>query len=63
MAIGNGAIFIDTALPFSLRSARKIRNADAVEWILKEASTSVVFHFLDDFLLIGAPTPQSVLGH
>ena len=44
-------------LPFRLRSAPKILNAvaDAVEWILKEAGVSVVFHYLDDFLLIGAP--------
>ena len=51
------AMFIDTALPFGLRSTPKIFNAvaDAVEWILKEAGVSVVFHYLDDFLLIGAP--------
>ena len=55
--VWEGALFIDTALPFSLRSAPKIFNAvaDAVEWILKEAGVSVVFHYLDDFLLIGAP--------
>ena len=49
--------YIDTALPFSLRSTPKISNAvvDAIEWILKEAGISVVFHYLDDFLLIGAP--------
>lgn len=51
------ALFIDTTLPFGLRSAPKIFNAvaDAVEWILKEAGVSVVFHYLDDFLLIGVP--------
>ena len=54
--VWSGALFIDTALPFGLRSACKIYNAvaDAVEWILKEAGISVVFHYLDDFLLIGA---------
>ena len=55
--VWSGALFIDTALPFGLRSACKIFNAvaDAVKWILKEAGISVVFHYLDDFLLIGAP--------
>ena len=35
--VGSGALFIDTALPFGLRSACKIfyAVADAVEWILK----------------------------
>ena len=52
--VWSGALFIDTALLFGLC---KIFNAvaDAVEWILKEAGISVVFHYLDDFLLIGAP--------
>jgi hypothetical protein len=41
----------------SLRSAPKIFTAitDAVEWILKQAGVKFVIHYLDDFLLIGAP--------
>ena len=52
-----GALFIDTALPFGLRSAPKIFTAiaDAVEWILKHEGVRFVIHYLDDFLLIGAP--------
>ena len=44
-------------LPFGLRSACKIFNAvaDAVEWILREVGVATVFHYLDDFLIIGAP--------
>ena len=51
------SLFVDTALPFGLRSACKIFNAvaDAVEWILKEEGVATVFHYLDDFLIIGAP--------
>jgi hypothetical protein len=51
------SLFVDTALPFGLRSAPKIFTAiaDAVEWILKQAGVKFVIHYLDDFLLIGAP--------
>ena len=42
-------LFIDTTLPFGLRSAPKIFNclADSIEWF--------VIHYLDDFLIIGPP--------
>jgi hypothetical protein len=54
------SLFVDTALPFGLRSAPKIFTAiaDAVEWILKQAGVKFVIHYLDDFLLIGAPGSQ-----
>ena len=49
--VWDGALFIDTALPFGLRSAPKIFNAmaDAVEWMVRQAGISLVFHYLDDF--------------
>ena len=52
-----GSLFVDTALPFGLRSAPKIFTAiaDAVEWVAKQAGVRFVIHYLDDFLLIGAP--------
>ena len=55
--IWDGALFIDTALPFGLRSAPKIFTAlaDAAEWILRKAGVSFIIHYLDDFLIIGAP--------
>ena len=55
--IWENALYIDTALPFGLRSAPKIFNAlaDAVEWILKQEGIEVVLYYLDDFLLVGAP--------
>ena len=51
-----GNIYVDTALPFGLRSAPKIFNsvADAIEWILKARGVTNVSHYLDDFIFIGA---------
>ena len=50
-------VYIDTALPFGLRSAPKIFSAlsDALAWILKSRGVSHQLHYLDDFLLVGAP--------
>lgn len=50
-------LFVDTALPFGLRSAPKIFTAvaDAVEWIVQRSGVRFVIHYLDDFLVIGAP--------
>ena len=52
-----GSIFIDAVLPFGLRSAPKIFNsvADALEWIVGNAGVKKVFHYLDDFQVLGAP--------
>ncbi len=54
------ALFVDTALPFGLRSAAKIFTAvaDAVEWIAKHEGVRFVIHYLDDFLVVGAPSSQ-----
>ena len=48
-------IYVDTVLPFGLRSAPKIFSAvaDALEWILLEQGISVCLHYLDDFLTMG----------
>ncbi len=49
--------FIDTCLPFGLRSAPKLFNimADLLAWVLKDQGISYVIHYLDDYLTIGAP--------
>ena len=49
--------YIDTVLPFGLRSAPKIFNAvaDALEWILLKAGVTDLLHYLDDFLTMGSP--------
>ena len=50
-------VFIDTALPFGLRSAPKIFSAlaDALAWILQTKGVVHQMHYLDDFLLLGPP--------
>ena len=52
-----GALYIGTVLPFGLRSAPKIFNAvaDAVEWIVRQQGVRTIFHYLDDFLIVGNP--------
>ena len=55
-------LYIDTVLPFGLRSAPKIFSAvaDALEWILQQYyGVSFILHYLDDFLTMGkAGTPE-----
>ena len=50
-------LYIDTCLPFGLRSAPKLFNvlADLLSWILTQKGISPVFHYLDDFLTLGPP--------
>ena len=52
-----GGLYIDTALPFGLRSAPKIFTAiaDAVEWIARQEGVDFILHYLDDFLVVGSP--------
>ena len=51
-----GAIYVDTCLPFGLRSAPKLFNvmADLLEWILLHQGVSCILHYLDDYLM-GSP--------
>ena len=53
----NRDIYIDTCLPFGLRSAPKLFNvlADLLSWILTQKQISPVLHYLDDFLTLGPP--------
>lgn len=50
--IWNGALYIDTVLPFGLRSAPKIFNAitSGLQWIATKRGVSFLDHFLDDFI-------------
>ena len=52
-----GAIYMDPMLPFGLCSAPKLFNAvvDALEWYLRGCGIRHVFHYLDDFIVIGPP--------
>lgn len=51
--------YVDTCLPFGLRSAPYLFNqfADALEWILKtNYGLQWVIHYLDDYLILGPPS-------
>ena len=49
-----GALYVDAALPFGLRSAPKIftSGADTLEWHLRLEGLQQVYHYLDDFLIV-----------
>ena len=53
----HGSLFVDTKLPFGLRSAPKIFNAlaDALEWCFRQKGVKEVEHYLDDFITMGPP--------
>ena len=48
-----GQVYVDTALPFGLRSAPKIFTAlaDLLEWIIRKTGVDHVDHYLDDFIM------------
>ena len=52
-----GEIFLDAALPFGLRSAPLIFSvvADALQWIIESIGVQWVAHYIDDFIMLGAP--------
>ena len=51
-------VYIDTCLPFGLRSAPKLFNilSEFLAWIAKESNVSFLIHYLDDFLTMGPPS-------
>ena len=53
-------IFIDTCLPFGLRSAPKLFN---VSWILEQQQVTPVLHYLDDFLMMGPLQSPTCSNH
>ena len=58
-------IYVDSKLPFDLRSAPKIFNAlaDALEWCMVEAGVQTVYHYLDDFIVVGPPSSEICAEH
>ena len=50
-----GELYVDTCLPFGLRSAPRIFTAvaDMLEWCAKEQGVTHLFHYLDDYITIG----------
>ena len=53
----DGSVYVDTALPFGLRSAPKIFTAlaDDLLWIMANQGIRGAIHYLDDYLLFGDP--------
>lgn len=56
-------IYVDGMLPFGLRSAPKLFNsiADALEWCACQEGIEYIFHYLDDFVVLGPPGSLSCL--
>ena len=54
----NEGVYIDTCLPFGLRSSPKLFNilAEFLAWIAKQSGVSFLIHYLDDFLTMGPPS-------
>jgi len=51
------SLYIDTCLPFGLNLTPKLFNvqADLLSWILTQKGILPVFHYLNDFLILGPP--------
>ena len=62
--IWDKALYVDTVLPFGLRSAPKIFNAiaAALRWIAKKRGVSFLEHFLDDFITAGTTEDECRLN-
>ena len=50
-------LFLDKVLPFGLRSAPIIFTAvaDALEWVIRRQGVPHIFHYVDDYILVGKP--------
>ena len=61
----NGKSYMDRMLPFGLRSAPKIFNAlaDALEWVCRQAGVKDIYHYLDDFAIVGPPESPTCARH
>ena len=55
------SLYVDTVLPFGLRSAPKIFSAlaDGLIWIMHLKGVGPSLHYLDDFLLFGPPASST----
>ena len=51
-------IYLDTALPFGLRSTPKLISAvaDTLAWAMLSSRVQYLLHYLDDFLILGSPS-------
>ena len=55
-----GQLFVDTTLPFGLRSAPAIFNAvpEALSHMIRQKGVEELDHYLDDFSIVGPPKSQ-----
>ena len=55
-----GELYFDKVLPFGLRSAPIIFTAiaDGIEWIIRQRGVHNIFHYVDDFIIVGRPDTQ-----
>ena len=55
-----GELYFDKVLPFGLRSAPIIFTAvaDGIEWIIRQQGVQNIFHYVDDFIIVGKPNTQ-----
>lgn len=53
----NNQLYKDGMLPFGLQSAPKLFTAviDAIEWCIHQGVVDLIFHYLDDFLVMRPP--------
>ena len=60
-----GQLFVDTALPFGLRSAPVIFNAvaEALAHMIRQKGVEELDHYLDDFSIVGCPDSQQCREH
>ena len=56
--LGMELLYIDTCLPFGLRSAPKLFNvlAELLSWMVRQQNVSFLIHYLDDFITMGPPS-------
>ena len=60
---GNGQVYVDRMLPFGLRSAPKIfAVADGLEWCTAKEGVQFIFHYMDNFVVLGPPGSAAELG-
>ena len=53
--VWKGSIYVDTTLPFGLRSAPKIFNSVA-DWVMRARGVRNMAHYLDDYIIMGSPS-------
>ena len=58
-------VYVYAMLSNTLSSALKVFNAvsDALEWCIAKAGVKVLYHCLDDFVVLGAPGSEEYAEH